>query len=96
MLGWTCVPTPGHTPGHVSIFRARDRVLITGDALVTMKLNNLPGLLFQQPRLSGPPRYTTWNWRAAMESVARLAQLEPNRLATSRRMAERFSSTGRP
>jgi glyoxylase-like metal-dependent hydrolase (beta-lactamase superfamily II) len=81
MVGWTCVPTPGHTPGHVSFFRAKDRVLITGDALVTMRLNNVSGLLFQHPGHSGPPRYTTWNWRVAMESVARLAQLEPTVVA---------------
>jgi glyoxylase-like metal-dependent hydrolase (beta-lactamase superfamily II) len=37
--GWECIPTPGHTPGHVSFFRASDRVLITGDAVVTLKLN---------------------------------------------------------
>jgi hypothetical protein len=25
---WQAVPTPGHTPGHVAFFRAKDRVLI--------------------------------------------------------------------
>ncbi len=33
---WEAVPTPGHTPGHVAFFRRSDRVLITGDALVTV------------------------------------------------------------
>ncbi len=32
---WEAVLTPGHTPGHVAFFRRADRVLITGDALVT-------------------------------------------------------------
>jgi glyoxylase-like metal-dependent hydrolase (beta-lactamase superfamily II) len=79
--GWACIPTPGHTPGHVSFFRPRDRVLITGDALVTMKMNSLTGLLMQRPGLSGPPWYTTWNRRAARDSVERLARLEPAVLA---------------
>lgn len=75
--GWECIHTPGHTPGHVSFFRTTDRVLITGDAMVTVKLNSLSGLVLQRSGLSGPPWYTTWNWNAAKESVARLALLEP-------------------
>jgi glyoxylase-like metal-dependent hydrolase (beta-lactamase superfamily II) len=104
--GWECIPTPGHTPGHVSFFRASDRVLITGDAVVTLKLNSLSGLLLQRQGLSGPPRYTSWNWRAAKESVAKLARLEPSVLASGhgtpmagtgaagalRAFADRFSS----
>jgi hypothetical protein len=39
------------------------------------------GLLLQRSGLSGPPWYTSWNWRAAMESVATLARLEPTVLA---------------
>ncbi len=77
--GWECIPTPGHTPGHVSFFRTSDHALITGDAVVTVKLNSLSGFLKQG--LSGPPWYTTWSWRAAKESVATLARLEPNVLA---------------
>jgi glyoxylase-like metal-dependent hydrolase (beta-lactamase superfamily II) len=79
--GWECIPTPGHTPGHVSFFRASDRVLVTGDAVVTLRLNSLAGLLLGRQGLSGPPRYTSWSWRAAKESVAKLARLEPNVLA---------------
>ena len=79
--GWQCIPTPGHTPGHVSYFRPGDHVLITGDALVTLRLNSWSGLLLQRPGLSGPPWYTTWSRRAARESVDRLARLEPNVLA---------------
>jgi glyoxylase-like metal-dependent hydrolase (beta-lactamase superfamily II) len=79
--GWECIPTPGHTPGHVSYFRASDRVLITGDALVTLKVNSLAGLLWQRPGLSGPPWYTTWSRQAARKSIERLARLEPTVLA---------------
>jgi glyoxylase-like metal-dependent hydrolase (beta-lactamase superfamily II) len=83
---WECIPTPGHTPGHVSFFRPSDRVLITGDAVLTVHLNSLWGFLLwgyrrNKQRLSGPPWYTTWSWRAAKESVASLARLEPRVLA---------------
>jgi deazaflavin-dependent oxidoreductase (nitroreductase family) len=78
---WQCVPTPGHTPGHVAYFRPSDRVLIAGDAIVTVRLNSVRGLLFQQPGLSGPPWYTTWSWRAAKQSASDLARLEPRILA---------------
>jgi len=78
--GWLCVPTPGHTPGHVAFFRPSDRVLITGDAIVTVNLNSPVGLL-QRPRPCPPPRYSTWNWRQATDSAAALALLEPRVLA---------------
>lgn len=80
--GWECVQTPGHTPGHVSFFRPSDRVLITGDAVVTLRVNSLSGFVLQRQGLSGPPRYTSWSWRAAKASVATLARLEPRVLAS--------------
>ena len=51
--GWEYIPTPGHTPSHVSFFRPGDRVLITGDAVVTLKLDAVPRLLLQRPRSLG-------------------------------------------
>lgn len=83
---WQCIPTPGHTPGHVSYFRPRDRVLITGDAVVTVLVNSVWGLLRQKPGLSGPPRYTSSTWSTAKGSVAVLARLEPRILATGHGM----------
>jgi glyoxylase-like metal-dependent hydrolase (beta-lactamase superfamily II) len=78
---WTCIPTPGHTPGHVSFFRPADRVAITGDALVTMRLNSAAGLLFGRPGLSGPPRYTSWNWSLAKSSIGAISRLQPSVVA---------------
>lgn len=69
--GWRCVASPGHTPGHVSFLRPADRVLITGDALVTVELNRLTRLL--RPGLSEPPWYTTWERRRARDSIRTLA-----------------------
>jgi deazaflavin-dependent oxidoreductase (nitroreductase family) len=78
---WECIATPGHTPGHVSFFRERDRVLIAGDALSTVDLNSPRGFVLREPKLSGPPYITTWNWRAAKDSVAVLAKLGPSVIA---------------
>ena len=78
---WQAVPTPGHTPGHVAFFRSKDRVLVTGDAVLTVNLNSLPGLLTGKHRVAGPPYISTWNWPAAKESVAALAELKPDVLA---------------
>ncbi len=83
---WECIPTPGHTPGHVSFFRPSDRVLITGDAVLTVPVNSMWSFLlwgFGRPkqRLSGPPWYTTWSWRTAKTSVASFVGLEPRVLA---------------
>ena len=78
---WQAVPTPGHTPGHVAFFRSSDRVLITGDAVLTVNLNSVPGLLAGKHRVSGPPYISTWNWPAAKQSVATLARLRPEVLA---------------
>ena len=79
--GWAAIPTPGHTPGHVAYWRSGDGVLITGDAVVTVNLNSPQGILLGAPDLSGPPWYTTWNWKQSMDSVARLAELGPRMLA---------------
>ena len=85
---WTCVPTPGHTPGHISLFRERDRVLIAGDAVLTDDAGSLAGLLkmglrLGQPHAFRPPRYTNWNQRATDASIGVLAALKPRVLATS-------------
>lgn len=79
--GWTCVPTPGHTPGHTAFFRAADGVLITGDAVLTVDLNSVAGVVGRQPCVAGPPWYTTWAAGPAHRSVRTLAALEPRVLA---------------
>ncbi|WP_277678061.1 MBL fold metallo-hydrolase [Gracilibacillus dipsosauri] len=71
------IHTPGHSPGHVSFFRESDRVLIAGDAFITVKQENLFKVLTQDKEISGPPRYLTTDWKAAKESVHKLASLKP-------------------
>ena len=78
MDGWRWVHTPGHSPGHVSLFRAGDRTLIVGDAFVTVKQESLYNVITQTKEINGPPRYLTTDWAKAKTSVEKLAYLNPN------------------
>ncbi len=80
--GWRWIATPGHSPGHVSLFRDQDRTLIAGDAVVTTRQEALLYALTQRPELHGPPAYFTPDWDQARTSIERLAQLEPLVLTT--------------
>jgi glyoxylase-like metal-dependent hydrolase (beta-lactamase superfamily II) len=79
---WRWIHTPGHTPGHISLFRERDGVLIAGDACVTTKQESVFSVMTQKKELCGPPKYFTPDWGAAARSVKTLAALEPNVIAT--------------
>jgi len=78
---WEAVPTPGHTPGHVSFFRREDRVLLSGDAAVT-RVGPLAGLLCRRSGLTRSPWYFTWDRAVARGAVATLAELEPLLIAS--------------
>lgn len=78
MPGWRWLHTPGHTEGHVSLFRERDRTLIAGDAFSTVKQESLLSVVTQQEQISGPPQYLTVDWEAAERSVALLRDLQPD------------------
>ena len=78
MPGWQILHTPGHTPGHVSLFRQSDRALLPGDAFCTTKPESFFDAAMAQPaELHGPPAYFTWDWDLARESVEFLATLDP-------------------
>src|SRR5690606_4565495 len=62
LTGWKYIYTPGHAPGHVSYFRERDKVLIAGDAFVTTQSESAMSVLTQKKKVSGPPKYYTYDW----------------------------------
>ncbi len=83
---WQCIHTPGHMPGHIAFFRSNDRVLISGDAVLTVNLDPGWGMLLwmlkkSRTKISRPARYVTWDWQKAKESTAVMAELEPMVLA---------------
>ncbi|MFX3675135.1 MAG: MBL fold metallo-hydrolase [Paenisporosarcina sp.] len=77
MEGWRWIHTPGHTEGHISIFRDADRALIVGDAFVTVKQESLYSVITQELEIHGPPRYLTPDWDSSWESVKILEKLKP-------------------
>lgn len=82
MPGWRWIHTPGHTVGHVSLFRDSDRALIAGDAFVTTRNESFLAVAAQRKEINGPPAYGTPDWSAARSSVRALAELNPSIAAT--------------
>ena len=80
--GWRYILTPGHAPGHISLFRERDHLLIAGDAFVTTQQESLIAVATQRNIISGPPKYFTYDWVESKISVERLAALQPKIAAT--------------
>jgi glyoxylase-like metal-dependent hydrolase (beta-lactamase superfamily II) len=79
--GWRWIHTPGHTAGHVSLFREEDRLLLVGDAFCTANQQSALSMTRQTPELAGPPAYYTPDWVGAKASVEKLAALHPLVLA---------------
>ena len=63
--GFVVLETPGHTPGHLSLWRESDRTLIGGD------------VFFNLPRLGPPPALLTLDAERNRDSMLRLAELQP-------------------
>ena len=63
--GTRIVFTPGHTPGHTSLYLERTKVLVAGDALTA-----------EEGRLNGPNPAVTLDTDEAACSVRRLAELD--------------------
>lgn len=65
VAGFTILEVPGHTPGHIALWRESDRVLLCGD------------VFFNIGRLAAPPGVLTWKPERNRESMRRLAELHP-------------------
>lgn len=63
--GFTVLDVPGHSPGHIALWRETDRTLICGD------------VFFNVPRLGPPPTFLTVDPERNRESMRRLAALRP-------------------
>src|SRR5215212_2404882 len=63
--GTRVIFTPGHTPGHLSLYLEQPKILVAGDALTA-----------EGGHLNGPNPPLTLDVRAAVRSVRRLAELD--------------------
>ena len=74
IAGFRVVHAPGHTPGHIILFREEDRVAIVGDVLNGMNMAT------SWPGLHEPPSFFTADAAENRRSIRRLAELEPRLL----------------
>ena len=65
VAGFTVLDVPGHSPGHIALWREDDRTLIAGD------------VFFNLPRLGAPPGFLTVDPERNRASMRRLAELRP-------------------
>jgi hypothetical protein len=56
--------------------------LLAGDAFVTTRQESVWSVMMQTRKLTGPPKYFTYDWKAAARSVKALAALDPETVAT--------------
>jgi hydroxyacylglutathione hydrolase len=69
--GITVLDVPGHSPGHIALWRESDRTLICGDVLLNMNFyTTVAGL-------NEPPGAFTVDPARNRESARRLGELEP-------------------
>jgi len=65
------IETPGHSAGHISLFRERDGILIIGDVATNMNL------LTTATGLRLPPSLFTTDQQRNIKSLQKLAKLNP-------------------
>jgi glyoxylase-like metal-dependent hydrolase (beta-lactamase superfamily II) len=63
--GITVINTPGHTPGHISLYHKPSKTLIAGDAMIVA-----------DGRLLGPNPQYTLDMKTAIESLKKLMQYD--------------------
>lgn len=63
--GLTVIDTPGHTPGHISLYHSRSKTLIAGDAM-----------RIEEGQLLGPDPQPTLDMETAIKSMAKFKQYD--------------------
>lgn len=75
----TVIATPGHTPGSISLYDSKQKILIVGDALQTKGGLAIAG---DKRKIFPFPALATWSEIIALESTKKIAKLPINCLAT--------------
>jgi glyoxylase-like metal-dependent hydrolase (beta-lactamase superfamily II) len=78
---WKVIETPGHSPGHISLYLPVSSVLLAGDAIATTKAESAISVFNYTGKLCGPPKYFTMDWEAAASSVRKIAAVNPRTIA---------------
>jgi glyoxylase-like metal-dependent hydrolase (beta-lactamase superfamily II) len=68
------IPTPGHTPGHMSFLDTRDRTVIVGDTLTAIGALAVSNHFYW---LFPPAAMATWDKAKDVESAAKIRALDP-------------------
>jgi glyoxylase-like metal-dependent hydrolase (beta-lactamase superfamily II) len=68
------IPTPGHTPGHVSFLDTRDHTVIVGDTLTAIGALAVSSHFYWRFPLAAP---ATWDKVKNVESARRIRALDP-------------------
>jgi glyoxylase-like metal-dependent hydrolase (beta-lactamase superfamily II) len=71
------IPTPGHTPGHVSYLDTRDKTAITGDLFTSYGRVEVSNHFYWRFPLAA---MATWDGTKDLESARRLLELAPSTL----------------
>jgi glyoxylase-like metal-dependent hydrolase (beta-lactamase superfamily II) len=69
------VPTPGHTPGHVSFLDTRDRTVIAGDSFTSIGGLAVTSHVYWRMPLAA---LATWDKGKALESALRIREQDPS------------------
>lgn len=68
------IPTPGHTPGHVSFLDTRDRTIVVGDVYTTIGGTAVSNHFYLRFPLAA---MATWDKAKDLDSARRLRELDP-------------------
>jgi glyoxylase-like metal-dependent hydrolase (beta-lactamase superfamily II) len=71
VAGFRVIHAPGHTPGHVILFRETDRVVIAGDLLANINF------VTRKPGLLEPPPFFSVDRLQNRRSIQKLIELKP-------------------
>ncbi|MCK9536404.1 MAG: MBL fold metallo-hydrolase [Bacilli bacterium] len=77
MPEWRWIYTPGHSCGHIALYRESDGVLLAGDAFTTLKQESLLSLITKKEQIGGPPADLTPDWENSRRSIETLRNLNP-------------------
>lgn len=78
VAGFTVLEVPGHSPGHIALWRESDAVLLCGDVFFNIR------------RPSQPPGFLTWKPDVNRQSMRRLADLRPRLVLFGHGKPERY------